>query len=380
MLSLTAWQTAVACTGIRLIAKDGSVVVARTLEFGADRSKVGVFPAGTTFVGTLPNNGTGITFKSKYGMVGANAFGLPVLVDGINDQGLYVGEFFFPGSAQFADVTPENSSRAMAGYQYSMWILANFATVAEVKAAYDRVALVSTVLPALGMAPPVHFRIMDKTGAAVVVEPIGGKLVIYDDPLGVLTNSPTFDWHMTNLSNYVGLSAENRASVTIQGVTLNSFGQGSGFYGIPAFHATVALRARRRIRTRPQNRQPLPQRRSRSSTSSTTSTYPSAPFVTSAGKDHRRVDALDLGRRLDELAVLLPNVQRSIAARRRRPQSLGERGFERPVSADGEPAADADYARIAVAGAWRAGASRALNSRRRRGSVGIASKTIRRSR
>ncbi len=234
LLSLTAWQTAAACTGIRLIAKDGSVVVARTLEFGADlESKVGVYPAGTTFVGTLPNNGTGITFKSKYGMVGANAFGLPVLVDGMNDQGLYVGEFFFPGSAQFADVTPENSSRAMAGYQYSMWILANFSTIAEVKAAYDRVALVSTVLPALGMAPPVHFRIMDKTGAAVVVEPIGGKLVIYDDPLGVLTNSPTFDWHMTNLSNYVGLSAENRASMTIQGVTLNSFGQGSGFYGIP---------------------------------------------------------------------------------------------------------------------------------------------------
>ena len=121
----------------------------------------------------------------------------------------------------------------MAGYQYPTWILANFASVAEVKAAYDRVALVPTVLPALGMAPPVHFRIIDKTGAAVVVEPIGGKLVIYDDPLGVLTNSPTFDWHMTNLSNYVGLSAENRASITIQGVTLNSFGQGSGFYGIP---------------------------------------------------------------------------------------------------------------------------------------------------
>ncbi len=227
-------QTARACTGIRLTAKDGSVVVARTLEFGADlESKVGVFPAGTSFVGTLPNNGSGIAFKSKYGMVGANAFGLPVLVDGLNDRGLYVGEFFFPGSAGFANVTPQNASRAMAGYQYSMWILGNFASVAEVKAAYDRVALVPTVIAALGMAPPVHFRIVDKTGAAVVVEPIGGKLVIYDDPLGVLTNSPTFDWHMTNLRNYVGLSADNREAVTVKGVILNSFGQGSGFYGLP---------------------------------------------------------------------------------------------------------------------------------------------------
>jgi choloylglycine hydrolase len=232
--SLMIWQTARACTGIRLIAKDGSVVVARTLEFGADlESKVGVFPAGTSIVGVLPNNATGIGFTTKYGIVGANAFGLPMVVDGLNDRGLYVGEFFFPGSAGYTNVTPENASRAMAGYQYSMWILGNFATVAEVKAAYDRVVLVPTVVPQLGMAPPVHFRIVDKTGAAVVVEPIGGRLVIYDDPFGVLTNSPTFDWHMTNLNNYAGLSAMNRSPLTLQGYTLNGFGQGSGFYGLP---------------------------------------------------------------------------------------------------------------------------------------------------
>ncbi len=234
MVCFFAWQTALACTGIRLIAKDGAVVVARTLEFGTDlESKVAVFPAGTAVAGALPNDAPGISFKTKYGIVGANAFGLPTIVDGMNDQGLYVGEFFFPGSAGYTGVTAENASRAMAGYQYSMWILGNFATVAEVKAAYDRVVLVPTVVPQLGMAPPVHFRIVDKTGAAVVVEPIGGKLVIYDDPLGVLTNSPSFDWHMTNLNNYAGLSAYDRAPLAVQGVTLSGFGQGSGFYGLP---------------------------------------------------------------------------------------------------------------------------------------------------
>ncbi len=234
LASLAVWQTARSCTGIRLIAKDGSVVVARTLEFGVDiQSKIAVFPAGTTIAGVLPNSANGVSFTTKYGIVGANAFGLPMVVDGLNDQGLYVGEFFFPGSAGYTTVTPENASHAMAGYQYSMWILGNFASVAEVKAAYDRVVLAPTVVPQLGMAPPVHFRIVDKTGASVVVEPIGGRLVIYDDPFGVLTNSPSFDWHMTNLRNYVGLSAANRESVTVQGTTLASFGQGSGFYGLP---------------------------------------------------------------------------------------------------------------------------------------------------
>jgi choloylglycine hydrolase len=231
---LLGWQVARACTWIRLTAADGSVVVARTLEFGADlQSKIGVFPAGTTITGALPNNAAGLNFKTKYGIVGANAFDLPMVVDGINDHGLYLGEFFFPGSAGYATVTPDNASRAIAGYQYGMWILGNFATVAEVKAAYDHVVLAPTVVPQLGMAPPVHFRIVDKTGASVVVEPLGGKLVIYDDPFGVLTNSPTFDWHMTNLINYAGLSAVNAAPKTIQGYALNGFGQGSGFYGLP---------------------------------------------------------------------------------------------------------------------------------------------------
>jgi len=225
---------ALACTGIRLEAKDGAVIVARTLEFGLDLdSKVVEIPAGTTLTGTLPNNAKGITYKTKYGFLGANAFGLPVIIDGLNTEGLYIGEFFFPGYAGYAGVTPANASKAMAGYEYSDWILGNFSTVAEVKANYDKVALAGTVVPQMGAAPPVHFRIVDKTGASVVVEPLGGTLKIYDDPFGIITNSPTFDWHMTNLGNYVGLTPMIKQSVTLSGHTVNGFGQGSGFYGLP---------------------------------------------------------------------------------------------------------------------------------------------------
>jgi choloylglycine hydrolase len=234
LLALTATQIASACTGIRLSAKDGTVVVARTMEFGADlKSGVAVFPKGTAFTGTLPDGAKGATWTSKYGMIGANAFGLPVIVDGMNDQGLYVGEFFFPGYASYAPVTAANASKSMAGYEYSTWILANFSSIAEVKAAYDHVSLAPTVLAQLGMAPPVHFRIMDKTGASVVVEPLNGGLKIYDDPLGILTNSPTFDWHMTNLNNYIGLTPMIHETVKTAGTTLQGFGQGSGFFGLP---------------------------------------------------------------------------------------------------------------------------------------------------
>jgi choloylglycine hydrolase len=230
----SAVQPASACTGIRLTAKDGTVVVARTLEFGTDlQSQVAIYPKGMTFTGTLPGNAKGITYKSRYGVVGANGFGMTAIVDGLNDQGLYAGMFFFPGYATYAPVTAENASKSMAGYEYALWILANFATVKELKAAYNTVSLAPTPVDALGGPPPVHFRVVDKTGAAVVIEPLKAGLKIYDDPLGVLTNSPSFDWHMTNLGNYIGLSPMARPSITLDGQTISSFGQGSGFYGIP---------------------------------------------------------------------------------------------------------------------------------------------------
>jgi choloylglycine hydrolase len=223
-----------ACTGIQLTAKDGGVVAARTLEFGIDlESNVIVIPAGTTMTGSLPDGGKGISYTTKYGMAGANGFGLSLVLDGINDQGLYVGLFYFPGYGTYPDATAENSARGMAPIEYGAWLLGNFASVDEVKANFDKVVLLPVIVPQLNQAPPVHFVVHDKTGKAVVIEPVDKTLKIYDDPLGVLTNSPTFDWHMTNLSNYVNLSATNVPPASVGEIKVSSFGQGSGMHGLP---------------------------------------------------------------------------------------------------------------------------------------------------
>jgi choloylglycine hydrolase len=237
------------CTGIRLVAKDGGVVAARSLEFGFDlHSEVMIVPAGTALTGSLPDGGKGISYKTKYGFAGANAEGMTAIVDGINDQGLYVGLFYFPGYASYADATKENAARAMAPHEYANWLLGNFANVDEVKANFDKVVLVPVVVEAIGQAAPVHFVVHDRSGKAVVIEPLNKGLKIYDNPLGVVTNSPTFDWHMTNLRNYINLSATNVPPVDMGGITLAQLGQGFGPAPIAGrFHAAVAFCARCRV-------------------------------------------------------------------------------------------------------------------------------------
>jgi choloylglycine hydrolase len=189
-------SAAQACTGIRLVAKDGGVVPARTLEFGFDlKSDVIVIPAGTTLTGSLPDGSRGLTYTTRYGMAGANAIGLPVIADGINDQGLYVGAFYFPGYASYPEATKDNASRALAPHEYAAWLLGNFATVDDVKANFDQVVLVPVVVEVIQQAAPLHFVVHDRTGKSVVIEPVDEHLKLYDNPLGVATNSPSFDWH-----------------------------------------------------------------------------------------------------------------------------------------------------------------------------------------
>lgn len=74
---------------------------------------------------------------------------------------------------------------------------------------------------------------MDATGDCIVIEHIDGKAVIHENPLGVITNSPGFDWHITNLDNYVNLRVANYMPLDLCGVTVSQMGQGSGLLGMP---------------------------------------------------------------------------------------------------------------------------------------------------
>jgi choloylglycine hydrolase len=227
-----------ACTGISLKAGDGAAIRGRTLEFGFPmQSKVLVVPAGKEFSGTLPDGGKGLIYTSRYSFVGANALGLPAILDGLNDQGLSVGLFYFPGYAKYTDATAENASRALAPQEFGVWVLANFATVDEVREAVKKIVLVPTPVPGLGSAKGAvagaHFFIQDKSGKSIAVEPVDGTLKVHDAPLGVMTNAPTYDWQMTNLATYINLSPKDVDQEKLGGTTLSSFGSGSGMLGLP---------------------------------------------------------------------------------------------------------------------------------------------------
>jgi choloylglycine hydrolase len=225
---------ALACTGLMHKAKDGTVVNGRTLEFALPLDLGGlVIPQGYSFKGTLPDGKAGLTYQSKYAVVGSNTFGEHAILDGVNEAGLSVGAFYLPGYAGYAKVTDENKAKGLSPAEYPNWLLTQFASVDEVKKHYAEAVIVSTAPKGWGIVPPLHYVVYDKAGKSVVIEPINGQLTIYDNPIGVITNSPTFDWHMTNLANYINLTPVNVAPIAVEGMKLQAFGSGSGLHGLP---------------------------------------------------------------------------------------------------------------------------------------------------
>ncbi len=223
-----------ACTGILVTAKDGSTVNGRTVEFGIPLEfTLAVVPRGLAFVGKTPN-GAGLTYTSKYAVVGGYCFDEEVLMDGMNEKGLVAAAFYFPGYANYTPASQANQNKALSPIEFPHWILTQFASVDEVKAALSSVVIVPTVYGDWGSTPPpLHYIVYDKQGRSIVIEPLKGALTVHENKLGTITNSPTFDWHLTHLRNFINLSPTNKSPITLRGLKLTQLGQGSGLVGLP---------------------------------------------------------------------------------------------------------------------------------------------------
>ncbi|MDF1760360.1 MAG: choloylglycine hydrolase family protein [Coxiellaceae bacterium] len=240
LISVTAsmaFSCAQACTYITMKAQDGSVVVGRTMEFGPNlNSQVTTSPRGREFSNTTPDGKKSMSWKSKYGYIFMNYFGQNAAVDGMNEEGLTISSLYLPGYTKYPAQPLTGLDHAIPYTQVDDWALGNFKTVAEVKAGLKNITVFSQTMtvPNHGQVVfPLHEVITDATGQSIVIEWVDGKRHVYDNPLGILTNAPTFDWQLTNLKNYANLSPYSPKPIDIDGFDYSSTGQGSGMVGLP---------------------------------------------------------------------------------------------------------------------------------------------------
>ena len=224
------------CTGIMLTGEDGSIIRGRTAEWGPFdlETKINIIPRGYSYsAGEMTDGTQGKTWTGRFGMVGISMLDHGAPADGINEAGLTAGLFYLPGFTEYQEYTPDLADNTIPGDLLASYVLSQFETVKEAQVGLENVRVVGVVDETLGFPFPFHMLVADRFGGRIVVEYIDGELTVFDASLGVITNSPNYDWHMTNLNNYVNLSAIGLPEVEASGVTFAPLGAGSGMVGLP---------------------------------------------------------------------------------------------------------------------------------------------------
>lgn len=169
---------------------------------------------------------------SHYAMIGmatvVNDF--PLYYEATNEKGLSMAGLNFPENAVYYEFAEEKDN--ITPFELIPWILAQCSCIDEAKALLGKINLVNVDFSEQLPLSPLHWMISDNK-FSLVVEPLKDGLKIYDDPFEVLTNNPPFEYHYTNVSNYMGLCIGHATSQFRESIPMKNYSLGMGALGLP---------------------------------------------------------------------------------------------------------------------------------------------------
>lgn len=225
------------CTGINISSAGGAFISARSIEYAESNlnSKLVIVGKNQNFVSLLPNTKeTGLKYKSKYAYVGISVMDDRFIAEGINEAGLNAGLFYFPHYGSLKRYDKKYKNKSIIDMQLVSYLLANYKNVEEVKKAIKNIIVLNIAYDENNNPlPTAHYRVSDSKQNSIVIEIVNnGEVKIYDNKVGILTNSPDFEWQVKNLNNYINLKAGNALN-DLEDEKLFSFGAGTAALGLP---------------------------------------------------------------------------------------------------------------------------------------------------
>ena len=154
----------------------------------------------------------------------------PLYYDAVNEKGVGMAGLNFVGNAYYHK--EESGKKNVASFEFIPWVLAQCATLDEVRELIADLNIVDTPFSENLPSGMLHWIISDKSGS-ITVESMKDGMHIYDNPVGVLTNNPPFPGQMFALNNYAGVSRKQPESTFAGVLELDPYSRGMGGMGIP---------------------------------------------------------------------------------------------------------------------------------------------------
>lgn len=227
----------VVCTAITFCTKNDIHFLARTMDFSFELNGKPIYiPRNHEFKSLVPET----SFMTKYGFIGVgkNINGY-IFADGFNEEGFSIASLYFEKNAQYSKNSQPGRLNISSTDMVS-WALGNIKSVAEFEERYSEVNVVDTINPFLQVNVPLHWIIADKTGDTAVLEITKNGVKLYHNRVGVMTNSPSFPWHMENLNHYTNLQPTEFEEKQYGDYATISDGPGSGALGLPGDYTSTS--------------------------------------------------------------------------------------------------------------------------------------------
>lgn len=196
------------------------------LEYGYDE-KVTITPRNYVF--RFRNSEE---LESHYAIIGIGtiADGYPLYYDAINEKGLAIAGLNFPGNAVYCPFNGKKTN--ICSFELIPYLLSKCETVSQARQILNHTNIWDAPFSDQFPISPLHWIVADKA-EAITIEPLKDGLKIHDNPIGVLTNNPTFDYHMTNLTNFMNLTPNAPENKFSKNINLNPYSLGMGAIGLP---------------------------------------------------------------------------------------------------------------------------------------------------
>lgn len=221
------------CTAVSYNSRDNYFGRNLDLERSYNESVV-ITPRGYELsMSTLP------TVCSHYAMIGMATVvdDYPLYYEATNEKGLSMAGLNFPGNADYKECVEDKYN--VTPFELIPYILGKCKNIHEAKELLSVVNIVNINFSEKLPLSPLHWIISDRFGS-ITVESVEEGLKVYDNPYGVLTNNPTFDYHLMNINNYMNLYegvGENRISEKRK---MDIYSLGMGALGLPGDYSSAS--------------------------------------------------------------------------------------------------------------------------------------------
>ena len=154
----------------------------------------------------------------------------PLFYDACNEFGLGICALNLPFSTKYSSY--DYSKINITSYEVILYILSTCKNLNDTKEILSNINITYDSFNNLYPVSKLHFLI-SYNNESLVLEIIDGKINIYENKIGVLTNEPQFPFHLYNLQNYQFFLDKNNSSNLSKDINQNNIIKGANLIGLP---------------------------------------------------------------------------------------------------------------------------------------------------